>query len=187
MKFKLFQAFRILLALLLVSSFGLASAAMPRDPARFFYEQTLGDLTDDLQDAKDDGKQGVLIFFQQEECPFCHRMKTTILNQVKVQEYYLKRFLILEIDIESAGEIVAFDGTITTMKKFFSKIANNKGATPVFAFFDLQGKLVVRYTGATSGVKEFLWLGEYASEKIYNKITFSRYKRIKRREERAAR
>lgn len=184
---KMLQIFRVLLTLFLVFSLGIASSALPRDPAKFFYEQTLGDLTDDLQDAKDKGKKGVLVFFHQEECPFCHRMKTTIMNQVKVQEYYQKRFLILEIDIESAGEIVAFDGSTTTMKKYFSKIANNKGATPVFAFFDLQGKLVVRYTGATSGAKEFIWLGEYASEQIYKKMTFSRYKRVKRKEERAAR
>ncbi|NOY65778.1 MAG: thioredoxin fold domain-containing protein [Gammaproteobacteria bacterium] len=179
--------FRVFLSLSLVLAFGISYAAEPRDPARFFYEQTLGDLTDDLQDAKDNGKIGVLIFFQQEECPFCHRMKTTILNQVVVQDYYLKRFLILELDIESAGELVDFDGNTTTMKKYFSKITNNKGATPVFAFFDLNGKLITRYTGASSGVDEFMWLGEYVSQKIYKKMTFSRYKRVKRREQRAAR
>ncbi len=57
-----------------------ASASMPRDPAKFFFEHTLGDLTEDLKDAKEKSKKGVLIFFEQEECPFCHRMKTTILE-----------------------------------------------------------------------------------------------------------
>jgi len=178
------QLFRIFLALFLAGHFAVVLADTLRDPSKYFYEQTLGDLTDDLQDAKDKGKKGVLIFFQQEECPFCHRMKTTIMNQVKVQDYYRERFHILEIDIESNGDIVDFDGNDTTMKKYFEKIARNKGATPVFAFFDLKGKLVVRYTGATSGVKEFLWLADYASNEIYKQMTFSRYKRKMRNQER---
>ena len=175
---------KICLILMAMVFMGNVFAAMPRDPARYFYEQTLGDLRDDLADAKAKGKKGVLLFFQQEECPFCHRMKTTIMNQVNVQEYYQKRFQILEIDTESDGEIIDFDGNTTTMKKYFSKVSNNKWATPVFAFFDLQGKLVVRYTGAASGIDEFLWLAEYASEGIYNKMTFSKYKRVKRSEQR---
>lgn len=178
------QSYRLILSLFLVFSMGLASAALPRDPAKFFFEQTLGDLTDDLAEAKNSGKKGVLIFFEQEECPFCHRMKTTILNQVEVQDYFHERFLVLSIDIESTEDIVDFVGKETTKKKYFAEIARNRGATPVFAFFDLQGEMVVRYTGAASGVEEFLWLGEYASEKVYQKMPFSKYKRIKRREQR---
>lgn len=178
---------KIVVLLLALAVAGTSFAAMPRDPAEYFYEQTLGNLIDDLADAKEQGKKGVLLFFQQEECPFCHRMKTTIMNQVNVQNYYAKRFLVLEIDIESDGEIVDFDGNTTTMKKYFAKITRNKGATPVFAFFDLQGKLIVRYTGATSGIDEFIWLAEYASEEIYRKMTFSKYKRVKRREQRKQR
>jgi len=180
-------SYRLILSLFLVFSMGLVSAALPRDPAKFFFEHTLGDLTDDLADAKSKGKKGVLIFFEQEECPFCHRMKTTILNQVAVQDYFQEHFLVLSIDIESAEDIVDFAGNETTKKKYFSEIAKNRGATPVFAFFDLQGKMVVRYTGAASGVEEFLWLGEYASDKTYEKMPFSKYKRIKRKEQRQSR
>ncbi len=178
------RLYKIILSLLLTLMLASVSAALPRDPAKFFFEHTLGDLTEDLQDATDKGKKGVLLFFEQEECPFCHRMKTTILNQVEVQDYYLQRFLVLSIDIESDEEIIDFEGQPTTKKKFFAKIAKNRGATPVFAFFDLHGKLVVRYTGAASGVDEIIWLGEYASEEIYKKMTFSKYKRSKRRQQR---
>ena len=72
------------------------------------------------------------------------------------------------------------------MKKYFAKIGRNRGATPVFAFFDMKGKLVVRYTGASSGIDEFMWLGEYASEAVYKKMTFSKYKRMKRKQQRQA-
>ena len=43
--------------------------------------------------------------------------------------------------------------------------------------------MIYRHTGKTSGVEEFMWLGEYISKEIYKKkIRFSRYKRQKRAE-----
>lgn len=163
-----------------------ATAGVPRDPADYFFEQSLGDYSEELQTARDEGKKGVFLFFEQEECPFCHRMKETILNQPEVQEYFKKHFLVFSVDIETTFEINDFQGNPTTPKKFFSKIARNRDATPVMAFFDLDGKLVVRYTGAASGVEEFMWLGEYASQGLYNKTSFTRYKRQKRKAQRAA-
>jgi thioredoxin-related protein len=50
-------------------------------------------------------------------------------------------------------------------------------ATPVFAFFDLDGNLVARYTGATGDATEFMWLGEYVVQERYKEIAFPAYKR----------
>lgn len=170
------------MVLLLVAQAG--SAAVPRDPEQHLFDQTLGDLTEELAVARDQGKQGILIFFEQEECPFCHRMKQTVLNQPEVQEYYKQHFLIFPIDIESTAELTDPKGKLTNQKDFFADVTHNRGATPVFAFFDLDGNLVVRYTGATSGVDEFLWLGEYASNGHYKEAPFARYKRDKRKQQR---
>jgi len=176
-----------LLFMLLAVSFMLpATAAVPRDPYDYFFDQSLGDFAEELQTARDEGKKGIFLFFEQEECPFCHRMKDTILNQPEVQEYFKKHFLVFSVDIETTFEINDFQGKLTTPKKFFSTVARNRDATPVMAFFDLDGKLVVRYTGAASGVEEFLWLGEYASQGLYKKSSFTRYKRQKRKAQRAA-
>lgn len=163
---------------------GQAGAAAPRDPDQFFFDQTLGDLTEELAAARDQGKKGILIFFEQEECPFCHRMKQTVLNQPEVQDFYKERFLIFPVDIESTVEITDPKGKVTNQKEFFAEVTHNRGATPVFAFYDLDGNLVVRYTGATSGPDEFVWLGEYAAQGIYQEQPFARYKREKRRAER---
>ena len=162
-----------------------ALAAAPRDPEEYFFDQTLGDLTEELEMAREQGKRGLLIFFEQEECPFCHRMKQTVLNQPEVQDFYKERFLIFPVDIESTVEITDPTGKATTQKDFFADVTRNRGATPVFAFFDLDGELVTRYTGATTGPDEFLWLGEYAAEGVYKEMPFSRYKREKRRDGRS--
>lgn len=148
-----------------------------RDPAKFFFSQTLGDLPEDLADAKAQGKKGIMLFFENDDCPFCHRMKTTVLNQPEVQAYYKKNFVMLSIDTEGSSELVDFDGNSTTEAAFFAKVARNRGATPVIAFFDLQGQMVVRYTGATTGVDEFLLLGQYASDGVYTDMSFTKFKR----------
>jgi len=176
----------IILSILILVTLS-AQAATPRDPYEYFFEQNLGDLTEELEIAREEGKKGLFIFFEMDECPFCHRMKKTVLNQVEVQDFFKKNFHAIAIDIEGDLELVDFDGNNTTQKAFSRK--TRVRATPVMAFYDLAGKQVVRYTGATSGVEEFMWLAEYYLKGIYKmkdnngrKIRFSKYKRLKKQQ-----
>ena len=176
------RRWRHLLWLLLLAA-PLALAAAPRDPDTHFFDETFGDFQEELARARAEGKQGVLLFFEMDECPFCHRMKDTVLNQAEVQDFYQERFLIFRVDIEGDLEMVDFSGEHMTQKDFAFK-HNRVRATPVFQFYDLDGQPVARYTGATSGVEEFLWLGEYAATGVYKDLPFSKYKRLRRQQER---
>jgi len=144
-----------------------------------FFDQTFGDFSEELALAKEEGKAGVFIFFEMDECPFCHRMKTTVLNQPQVISFYKKHFKIFEVNIESDVEMTDFQGNEMTQKDFSFK-QNRVRATPVFAFFDLTGSRVVKYTGPTSSAEEFLWLGEYMVNSEYKKSSFTRYKKARR-------
>jgi len=148
---------------------------------RAIFDLSLGDFSEELVEAKENGKKGILLFFEMDECPFCHRMKTTVLNQPEVMAYFKKHFSIYAIDIEGDVVISDFSGQSMTMKEF-ALTHNRVRATPVFAFFDLTGKRIVRYTGPTSGVEEFMWLGEYVVNGHYEKLRFTKYKRQKRKE-----
>jgi len=172
-------------ALLLWALPALLHASSPRDPYQFFFEQTLGDLTEELEIARAAGKQGVFLFFEMDECPFCHRMKQTVLNQPEVQEYFRQYFHSLSMDIEGDIEIVDFAGDEITQKEFARK--NRVRATPMMAFYDLQGNQIFKYTGAASGVQEFMWMGEYIVNRVYlqkdasgRNIRFARYKKMKK-------
>jgi thioredoxin-related protein len=145
-----------------------------------FFDQHLGDFSEELENARDENKKGVLVFFEMDECPFCFRMKTTVLNQPEVIEYYKKHFLIFPVDIEGSVELIDFQGKQALEKDFAFK-QNRVRATPVFAFFDLTGKRVARYTGPTSGAEEFLWLGQFVVNEEYKKTNFIRYKRAQRK------
>ena len=169
---------------LLLSSFisiSWAASTNVKDPYKHFFNETWGDLPEELKKAKDSGKKGILIFFEMDECPFCHYMKKNVLNQPKVQAFYRKNFLNFVIDIEGDIEMVNLEGKTVKQKDFAKK--NRVRATPVIAYYDLSGKLIYRHTGKTSGVDEFMWLGEYIANEVYKKkIRFSHYKRQKRAE-----
>ena len=158
-----------------------AAATNVRDPYKFFFNETWGDMPEEIQNAKNGDKKAILIFFEMDECPFCHYMKNNVLNQPKVQEFYRKHFLNISIDIEGDVEMVNFKGKTTRLKDFAFK-ENRVRATPVIAFFDFNGKLIYRHTGKTSGVEEFMWLGEFVAKGLYKKSSFTRYKRKKRAE-----
>jgi len=164
---------------LLGATAALAADAAARDPGQYFFDQTFGDFSEELQTARDEGKEGILLMFEMDECPFCHRMKTMVLNQPEVQDYFKEHFLIFPVDVEGDVEVTDFTGNTSTQKEMALKQFRVR-ATPVFAFFDLDGNLVARYTGATRDPEEFMLLGQYVVEDAYKETTFTKYKRAKR-------
>ncbi len=176
------------LALVSLLLYGFAAQAFetPRDPDEYFFHVTFGNFPEELALAREQGKRGILIFFELEECPFCHRMKQTVLNRPEVQDWYRERFLIFAVDIEGETEVTDFQGTTMTAKDFAFRV-NHIRATPVFMFYDLEGNAVVRYTGVTRDAEEFLWLGEFVADNHYRGTKFTRYKRARQAERKASR
>lgn len=170
----------LMMLVLLIMCASSVSAAGGRDPYVYFFDETWGNFQEEVEKAKEMGKKGILIFFEMDECPFCHRMKQTVLNQPEVQAYYKKNFLNISVDIEGDVEVTNFQGVEMKQKDFAFKI-NRVRATPVFAFYDLEGNQIVRYTGATNGVQEFLWLGEFVVQGNYEKMRFAKYKRQRKK------
>ena len=87
----------------------------------------------------------------------------------------------LVADVEGDIEVTDFQGRVTTMKEFAFQQYRVR-ATPVFAFFDLDGSYIkpARFTGATRDKEEFLLLGRYVVEGAYRDQPFARYKRAAR-------
>lgn len=170
---------RWLCAVLLLLAVPVAADA-PRDPGEYFFNETFGNFQEELETARDEGKKGILLMFEMDECPFCHYMKTRILNQPAVQDYFREHFLIFPVDIEGDIEITDFAGKETTMKDFALHQYRVR-ATPVFAFFDADGRYIkrARLTGRANSQEEFLLLGRYVVEGAYEKQSFNRYKRAK--------
>ncbi|HTN93804.1 MAG TPA: thioredoxin family protein [Gallionella sp.] len=149
--------------------------AETRDAQQYFFDLKLGDFSNELATARKEGKTGILIMFEQEDCPFCFRMKNTILNQSEVQDYYHSHFLIYTVDIRGSIPMEDFKGKETTEKAF--SLEHRVYGTPVFDFFDLDGKLITRFPGTAKDVNEFLLLGRCVVEGACKTTSFFAYKR----------
>jgi len=146
-----------------------------RDPREFFFTQTFGDLREEMQLARDEGKLGMLLFFEAESCPFCQHMLNKVLNQKDVQDWYRERFVNIAVDIHGDVELTDFDG-ITLPSKVFSD-HRKVFLTPVVAFIDLGGNEIYRHYGMVRTPGEFLLLGEYIDDKHYFDTEFAVFAR----------
>ncbi len=160
---------------------GPASAAAPepgatRDAMTHFFEQSFGNLKEELAQARAEGKHGVLVMFNDPDCPWCQKMKATVLSRPDIQEYYRRHFRNLHVDTRGDTVIVDFSGREMAEKDFAFK-EHRVRATPVFIFFGLDGKPMMRFTGATRDAEEFRWLGEFVVSGEYRNKNFTVYKR----------
>lgn len=161
--------------LLVFALLSLPTLAEVRDPYTHFFMAKMGDFKDELATAQSEGKVGVLVMFEMDDCPFCARMKANILNQSAVQDYYRKHFLIYPVDVKGDAPMIDFKGKETTEKAF--ALEQRARATPVFVFYDLNGDPVTRYTGTTQTVDDFILLGRYVVEGANKTMPFNVYKR----------
>jgi thioredoxin-related protein len=165
---------RTLLALLLlVANSALNAAVDERDPREFFFIQSFGDLPEEMQIARDEGKLGMLLFFESEACPYCHYMLRKIFNQRSVQEWYAERFVSIAVDIHGDVELTDFNG-ITLPSKIFSD-QRKIFLTPVVSFIDLNGVEIYRHLGMVRTPEEFLLLGKYIVGEHYLDTEFGAY------------
>ena len=170
-----------LLAGLLLLAAAMPALAVENRDAEQFFNESFGGFQEELANAREQGKKGILLMFEMDECPFCHRMKRTVLNRADVQDYFHEHFLVFSVDTEGDLEITDFQGNATTQKEFALKQFRVR-ATPVFQFVDLEGNPFKggRYTGATRDAEEFIWFGEFVVDGHSQRTSFPLYKKEKR-------
>ena len=163
--------------LVLLAGVVLAGEAETRDPREFFFEQTFGDLPEEMQTAREQGKLGMLLFFEADSCPYCQYMLRKVLNQKHVQDWYRERFVNIAVDIHGDVELTDFDG-ITLPSKIFAD-HRRIFMTPVVSFLDLNGVEIYRHLGMTKTAEDFLLLGEYIEGKHYYDTEFKVFARAR--------
>jgi thioredoxin-related protein len=163
-----------LLALLL--AFAAAPAQAAGDWERFF-ELSFGDLRAEAADAKKSGRQGLVVMYHFEECPYCARMKREVLSRPEVQAWYRKHFRAIAVDTRGAQEVTGFSGKALPEKEFAR--AAGVRATPTFQFYAPDGTLLVTHAGAIYDPAEFMLLGEYVASGAHRNASFAAFKQSK--------
>jgi len=157
--------FAKLLLPIFAAGIAFASGPEPRVSRDYFFTQTFGDLPEEMQVARDEGKLGMLLFFESDACPYCKHMHKKVFNQQQVQDWYRERFVSIAVDIHGDVELKDFDG-ITLPSKIFAD-HRRVFLTPVVTFVDLDGVEIYRHLGMINTPQEFLILGKYIEDEHY--------------------
>lgn len=142
-----------------------ASASEKRDPDEYFFTQTFGDLPEEAGIAREQGKQGMLLFFKADACSYCQHMLQKVFSTPEVQEWFGERFVSIAVDIHGDVELTDFDGIALPSKVFSDH--RKVFLTPVISFLDLDGNEIYRHVGMVRTPGDMLLLGEYIEGKHY--------------------
>ncbi|MCW8831108.1 MAG: thioredoxin fold domain-containing protein [Gammaproteobacteria bacterium] len=137
-----------------------------------WFKKSSGHLGDDLQDALDAGKKGLIIYFGQERCSYCEQFIKHSLRASDIEYYTRKNYDIIHIDIWSTLDIVDTDGKEYTEREL--SIRYNTNFTPSLIFYDQKGKPVFRLRGYYPPYK-FRAALKYVAEGFYLKERFRDY------------
>jgi thioredoxin-related protein len=144
-----------------------------------FFELSFGDLRAEAAEAKNSGKQGLVVMYHFDDCPYCARMKREVLSRPEVQAWYRKHFRAISIDTRGALDITGFDGRTVPEKEYARAIGVR--ATPTFQFYGADGRLLTEHRGAIYDPAEFTLLGEYVASGAYRNASFAAYKQSKQK------
>jgi thioredoxin-related protein len=152
--------------------------AIPQATASSFFNRSSNNLKVEATLAQEQGKKALLIFYSTPDCPFCNRMKKTVLSQPEIALYFRTHFRLLEMNILEQQTVQDFSGKQTTAKAFAKK--NHIRVTPTLVFYNTEGERLFKQVGIIADPKAFRWLGEYILEKDYQQESFHHYLRKKR-------
>jgi thioredoxin-related protein len=182
--YKIPSAFATLLFLL--SFISHAASTEPADPDAPFddtqldeelvypdwFKFSLGDLNDDLEEARNSGKKGIITYFGQKRCAYCEQFFKTSLADTDIQNYLRKHYDIIAFDIWGIDEVIDTDGKVYTERELSLHYKTN--FTPSLVFYDLEGTPVFRLRGFYPPYK-FRAALQFAVEEFYKTEKFSDY------------
>jgi thioredoxin-related protein len=153
-----------------------AAAGAERPAETHFFDASFGDLKEELDLARKEGKKGLFLMYAAEDCSPCIRMKATILNQARVQDHFRRHFRVLHIDFNGDIEMADLDGRTMRSKDFAQKVARVRG-TPTFSVIGLDGRELLRFYGPTRDAEEFMLFADYVVAGEYRAKPFDAFRR----------
>jgi thioredoxin-related protein len=135
--------------LLLASGAGTAAGFDDTAVARFSYpdwfKTTFYDLGDDLADAREAGKSGILLFFTTTGCSYCKKMLDGSFADPLFAAGLRERYDVIGLEIFSDSEITDWAGQTRSLSDFAR--AQGVQFSPTLVFLDLDGRRLLRLVG----------------------------------------
>ncbi len=137
-----------------------------------WFKLSLGDLNDDLKEAKKAGKKGIITYFGQKRCAYCAQFFKTSLSDTDIVNYLQKHYDIVAFDIWGIDDVTDTDGKQYTERELALRYKAN--FTPSLVFYDSEGTPVFRLRGFYPPYK-FRAALQYVTEQFYKQETFAEY------------
>lgn len=92
---------------------------MPFDGAHPpWFKESFLDLDEDLAEALEKGKSGLIVYFGQAHCAYCKLIIGEILTKPDLREYLVRHFDIVGLSIHDIRDLTAPDGETMSVKEF---------------------------------------------------------------------
>jgi len=129
-------------------------------------------LDDDLAEAVEAGKRGLMVYFGQRRCAYCHKLMDVNFGQSDIVNYTRRHFDVVPIDIWGVREVTDIDGRVWTERDF--SLANDTNFTPSIVFYDKDGRQALRLRGYYPPY-QFRAALEYVADGHYLRESFRDY------------
>ncbi len=137
-----------------------------------WFKMSFLELKDDLSDARENGKKGLIIYFGQKRCPYCKALLENNWGQQDIINYTRKNFDVIAIDVRGQKPVIDLNGKSWTERSY--SVAQKTNFTPSLIFYDLQGREALRLRGYRPPY-QFRAALEYAADAHYLEEPFNLY------------
>lgn len=110
-----------------------------------WFKHSLLDLPEDLHNAIDAGKRGLIVYFGQQRCPYCRKLMQVNFTDPDIVQFTRSHFDVVPIDVWSHEEVTLPDGR--NMSAHDYAVAMHTDYTPSLVFYNQDGKAVLRLRG----------------------------------------
>ena len=102
-------------------------------------------LDEDLQEAVDNGKSGIIVYFGQKRCAYCKMLMEVNFQTPDIVTYTRTHFDVVPIDIWSPEAVTTPSGETLSEREYSQKLGTT--FTPSLVFFDADGRIALRLRG----------------------------------------
>jgi thioredoxin-related protein len=130
------------------------------------------DLDDDLREAVDNGKWGLMIYFGQKYCAYCKQLLEVNFGKADIVDYTREHFDVLGMDIHGQRPVTGFDGSEYDEHSY--ALQHRIDFTPTLIFYDKERREALRLSGYYPPYK-FRAALEYVADGFYRREDFRSY------------
>ncbi len=147
----------------------------PREEALEYpswFEEPFLDLPVEMDEVREAGKAGLIVYFGQRRCAYCHKLMDVNFGLDDIVEYTRRHFDVVPIDIWGIAEVTDLDGETLTERDFALREKTN--FTPSLVFYDTSGAEALRLRGYYPPY-QFRAALEYVADGHYKRESFRDY------------